>query len=101
MERLALRSRLKPGAEQLYDREHAAIPAELEAAMREHGVRSWRIWREGLDLFHLVEVEDYAAFQAAMKDHPADRAWQEKMNRLLDGDFDKDSGGLRLVWEMT
>ncbi|MFI6499294.1 L-rhamnose mutarotase [Nonomuraea typhae] len=101
MVRLALRSRLKPGAEQTYDREHASIPAELEAAMREHGVRSWRIWRDGLDLFHVVEVEDYAAFQAAMKDHPADLAWQARMNRLLDGDFDKDAGGLRLVWEMT
>ncbi|NUR86884.1 MAG: L-rhamnose mutarotase [Nonomuraea sp.] len=101
MERLALRTRLKPGMEDTYDREHAAIPAELEAAMRENGVRSWRIWRDGLDLFHYVEVEDYAALQAAMKDNPHDQAWQRQMNRLLDGDFDKDSAGLRRVWEMT
>ncbi|GAA0921010.1 L-rhamnose mutarotase [Nonomuraea longicatena] len=100
MERLALRSRLRPGCERVYDEVHASVPAELEAAMREHGVRSWRIWRDGLDLFHVVEVDDYAAFQAAMKGHPADRAWQVRMNRLLDGDFDKDTGGLKLVWEM-
>lgn len=101
MERLALRARLKPGCEEIYDAEHASIPAELESAMREHGVRSWRIWRDGLDLFHFVEVEDYAALQAALKDHPADQAWQARMNRLLDGDFDKDATGLRLVWEMA
>lgn len=101
MQRLALRTRLKAGCEEIYDREHATVPAELEQAMRENGVHSWRIWRDGLDLFHFVEVDDYAALQAAMKDHPADQAWQARMNRLLDGDFDKDSGGLALVWEMA
>lgn len=100
MQRLALRTRLKAGCEELYDSEHAAIPAELEEAMREHGVHSWRIWRDGLDLFHFVEVDDYAALQEALKDNAADQAWQAKMNRLLDGDFDKDSRGLKLVWEM-
>jgi L-rhamnose mutarotase len=101
MERIALRTRLKPGYEETYDREHAQIPAELEAVMRANGVRSWRIFRDGLDLFHFVEVDDYAALQAALKDHPADQAWQAQMNRLLDGDFDKGAGGLPLVWEMT
>ncbi|MEU5862224.1 MULTISPECIES: L-rhamnose mutarotase [unclassified Nonomuraea] len=101
MERLALRTRLKAGCEEIYDREHAEIPAALESAMRANGVISWRIWRDGLDLFHFVEVEDYAALQAALKDDPADQAWQRQMNRLLDGDFDKSAGGLRPVWEMT
>ncbi|NUP62002.1 MAG: L-rhamnose mutarotase [Nonomuraea sp.] len=101
MERLALHTRLKPGCEETYDREHARIPADLESAMRAHGVRSWRIFRDGLDLFHVVEVEDYAALQAALKDDPADQAWQRQMNRLLDGDFDKSAGGMKQVWEMT
>ncbi|WP_433515943.1 L-rhamnose mutarotase [Nonomuraea sp. CA-143628] len=101
MERIALRTRLKPGFEETYDREHASIPAELETVMRANGVHSWRIFRDGLDLFHFVEVDDYAALQAALKDDPADQAWQVQMNRLLDGDFDKGAGGLALVWEMT
>ncbi|MFI6919531.1 L-rhamnose mutarotase [Nonomuraea spiralis] len=101
MERLALHTRLRPGCEETYDREHATIPPALESAMRANGVRSWRIFRDGLDLFHFVEVEDYAALQAALKDDPADQAWQRQMNRLLDGDFDKSSGGMRRVWEMT
>ncbi|MEU7002216.1 L-rhamnose mutarotase [Nonomuraea sp. NPDC046570] len=101
MERLAIHTRLKPGCEEIYDREHATIPADLEGAMRENGVRSWRVFRDGLDLFHFVEVDDYAALQAALRDHPADLAWQAQMNRLLDGDFDKSGGSLPLVWEMT
>ncbi|NRQ36510.1 L-rhamnose mutarotase [Nonomuraea sp. NN258] len=101
MERLALRTRLKPGCAEIYDREHAQIPAELEAVMRANGLHSWRIFRDGLDLFHVVEVDDYAALQAALQDHPADLAWQRRMNRLLDGDFDKSAGGLSLVWELT
>lgn len=101
MERLALHTRLKPGCEETYDREHATIPAELDSVMRANGVRSWRIFRDGLDLFHLVEVEDYAALQAALKDDPVDQSWQRRMNPLLDGDFDKTSCGMRLVWEMA
>ena len=62
MERIALRTRLKPGYEETYDREHASIPAELEAVMRANGVHSWRIFRDGLDLFHFVEVDDYGDF---------------------------------------
>ncbi len=99
-QRIALRTRPRPGAEETYDREHAAIPAELEAEMREAGVRSWKIWRDGLDLFHYVEVDDYAALQARLAGSAANQAWQLQMNRLLDGDFDPSSTGLRMVWEM-
>jgi L-rhamnose mutarotase len=101
MQRLALRTRLKPGCEEVYDREHARIPDELERLMRANGVRSWHIFRDGLDLFHYIEVDDYAALQEALKDDPVDQAWQKRMNALLDGDFDKDAGGLSPVWEMT
>ncbi|MDH2427708.1 L-rhamnose mutarotase [Sphaerisporangium sp. TRM90804] len=100
MPRIALRTRLKPGAEEAYEREHATIPAELEADMREAGVRSWTIWRDGLDLFHVVEVDDWAAMQERMRDSAADQAWQSRMNRFLDRDFDPSAIRLREVWKM-
>jgi L-rhamnose mutarotase len=100
MQRIALHTRLKPGAEETYDKEHTVIPAKLEAEMREAGVRSWKIWRDGLDLFHYVEVEDYAALQDTLKGSAANQAWQLQMNRLLDEDFDPDGTGLPMVWEM-
>ncbi|GAA0965423.1 L-rhamnose mutarotase [Acrocarpospora macrocephala] len=101
MQRIALRTRLKPGCEEIYDREHASIPPELEAELRAFGVHSWRIWRSGREIFHYVEVDDYAILQAKLRDSTVNQAWQAQMNRLLDGDFDPDDGGLRKVWEMS
>jgi len=44
---IALHTRLRAGKEAEYEAVHAVIPAELDAALRSAGVRSWRIWRDG------------------------------------------------------
>ncbi|WP_158887773.1 L-rhamnose mutarotase [Amycolatopsis anabasis] len=102
MQRVALHTRLKPGQEAEYERVHAVIPPELDAALRAAGVRAWRIWRDGLDLFHVVEVEDYRAMRRALAAHPANVAWQARMAELLDveDDYSGDDSGLGLVWEL-
>ncbi|ONI91064.1 hypothetical protein ALI22I_09765 [Saccharothrix sp. ALI-22-I] len=102
MERIALHTRLKPGREQDYERAHAVIPVELDAALREAGVRSWRIWRDGLDLFHVVEVDDYRRMRRMLADHPANVPWQARMAELLDvpDDYSGDDSGLHKVWEL-
>lgn len=102
MDRVALHTRLKPGKEADYDRVHAVIPAGLDAALREAGVRTWRIWRHGLDLFHVVECEDYARMRHALRDHPANLPWQAEMAELLDveDDYSGDDRGIPLVWEL-
>ena len=100
--RVALHTRLKPGKERDYEGVHAVIPAELDIALRDAGVSSWRIWRDGLDLFHVVEVEDYAAMRHALRDHPANMPWQARMAELLDveDDYSGTDAGLPLVWEL-
>ncbi|WP_052864368.1 L-rhamnose mutarotase [Streptomyces niger] len=102
MERIALHTRLKPGKEAAYERVHATIPDELDEALRAAGVHAWRIWRDGLDLFHLVEVEDYRAMRRALADHPANIPWQARMAGLLDvpDSYAGDDHGLDLVWEL-
>jgi L-rhamnose mutarotase len=102
METIALHTRLKPGMEASYDREHAVIPSELDAALREAGVASWRIWRSGRDLFHVVEVEDYHAMRAFLKDHPANIPWQARMAELLEveDDYSGNDSGIPLVWAL-
>ncbi|WP_442785074.1 L-rhamnose mutarotase [Amycolatopsis sp. H20-H5] len=99
---MALRTRLKPGREAEYETTHAVIPGELDVALREAGVRSWRIWRDGLDLFHVVEVDDYAAMRAALRDHPANVGWQATMAGLLEveDDYSGAGSGIPLVWEL-
>jgi L-rhamnose mutarotase len=102
MERIALRTRLRPGREDEYDRVHAVVPPELDVALRRAGVRTWRIWRDGLDLFHVVEVDDYQAMRRALRDDPVNVAWQARMDELLDvpDDYSGDDRGLHRVWEL-
>lgn len=102
MQRIALHTKLKPGREADYDREHAVIPAELDVALRAAGVHSWEIWRDGQDLFHVVEVEDYQAMRHALADHPANIPWQAKMAELLavQDDYSGNDLGIKKVWEL-
>jgi L-rhamnose mutarotase len=102
MQRIALHTRLAPGKEEEYERVHAVIPTDLDAALREAGVRSWRIWRDGRDLFHVVEVEDYQRMRHLLRDHPANIPWQERMSQLLEveDDYSGNDMGLHQVWEL-
>ncbi|MCW6006371.1 L-rhamnose mutarotase [Micromonospora sp. CPCC 205371] len=102
MERIALHTRLKPGKEGDYERVHATIPEDLDAALRAAGVHTWRIWRSGRDLFHVVEVDDYKAMRIALRDHPANVPWQARMAELLEveDDYSGDDSGVPLVWEL-
>ena len=102
METVALHTRLKAGREADYDRVHATIPSELDGALREAGVHSWRIWRSGRELFHLVEVDDYRAMRARLATHPANIPWQARMAELLEveDDYSGAEPDVRLVWEL-
>ena len=102
MER-ALHTRLREGAAEAYDELHARIPDDLAAALRGAGVRDWRIWRDGLDVFHLVDVEDYAAMRAYLRDHPANVAWQARVTPLqsLPDDYSGEDDGLPWVWGLS
>ena len=102
--RVALHTRLRPGREAEYERVHRAVPPELVEAIRSAGVRDWTIWRSGLDLFHLVDVEDYAVLLAALHRLPVNVAWQARINELLDVSHDYSAAGadrgLPVVWEL-
>lgn len=102
MEHIALHTRIAAGHEEDYEREHARIPDELDTALRAAGVHGWRIWRDGRDLFHLVEVEDYQAMRRALADDPANQAWQEHINRFLEvvDDYGGEDSGIRPVWSL-
>ncbi len=101
-ERIALHTRLKPGRELDYERVHALIPEPLDERLRKAGVLSWSIWRSGRDLFHLVEVEDYAHMRRTLAEDPVNVAWQGRMADLLEvaDDYSGDDHGLPLVWRL-
>ncbi|WGM20117.1 L-rhamnose mutarotase [Paenarthrobacter sp. OM7] len=101
-ESIALHTKLKPGTADEYADAHAHIPPELVAALKEAGVKNWRIWRSGLDLFHVVDVENYQAMRHALADHPANVPWQARMAELLavQDDYSGEDAGIQKVWEL-
>ncbi|GAA2100597.1 L-rhamnose mutarotase [Actinomadura alba] len=102
--RVALHTRLKPGAEQEYEQAHGEVPRELSEAIRAAGAREWTIWRSGLDLFHVIDCDDYVALLAALEDLPVNVAWQARMDHYLDvpHDYSPDGAaqGLPVVWRL-
>ncbi|TVT36665.1 L-rhamnose mutarotase [Amycolatopsis rhizosphaerae] len=103
MPEIALHTELKPGAELDYEAVHESIPADVAAALTASGVRDWRIWRDGTHLFHLVDVEDYAAMRHALREHPANVRWQATVGPLhaTPDDYSGTDDGLRFVWSLS
>lgn len=102
LQQIALHTRIAEGAEADYVREHAVVPPELDAALRRAGVHAWRIWRDGRDLFHLVEVEDYRTMRRTLAEDPANQRWQEHINRFLEvvDSYAAEDDGIEHVWSL-
>ena len=103
MDEIALHTRIKPGCETGYDAAHASLAPRLNAAMAKAGVRNWRIWRSGRELFHLIEVDDYARMRRQLAQDPHNLAWQEEINQYLEvqDDYSGDDRGLGQVWDFA
>ena len=104
MKRIALHTKVKAERIGEYEAAHREVPAELTAAIRAGGARSWSIWRSGTDLFHLIECEDYPALLASLERLPVNIAWQARMAELLDVVHDYSAegaeAGLPEVWRL-
>lgn len=102
--RVALHTRLQAGREDEYEAAHREVPAELVAAIRAAGAHEWTIWRSGLDLFHVLDCDDYAALLARLETLPVNVAWQARMAELTavphDYSADGAAAGLPVVWRL-
>ena len=100
--RVALHTRLASGREEAYEQAHREVPPELVVAIRAAGAHEWTIWRSGLDLFHVIDCDDYAALLAALADLPVNVAWQARMAGYLDVVHDYADAGkdLPVVWHL-
>ncbi len=101
--RVTLHTRLRPGREDAYRDVHRVIPPELAEALRRAGVRDWEIWVDGVDLFHVLDVDDYRAMRRAMRDDPVNTAWQDRVGPLHDvaDSYDGDDDGLTRLWSLA
>jgi L-rhamnose mutarotase len=100
---VALHTVLKPGRDEEYVALHRTIPEDVALALRQHGVTDWRIWRDGQHVFHLVEVDDYQAMRAGLRDHPANVAWQAAVGPLFEvpDSYAGDDSGLGRLWSLS
>jgi L-rhamnose mutarotase len=82
-ERVGLHTRLRPGAEQEYDALHRAVWPDVVAAIERVGITRWLIFRDGLDLFHYVECDDYDAAIAELAEDAVNVRWQAEVAPLM------------------
>jgi L-rhamnose mutarotase len=82
-ERIGLHTRLLPGAEAQYDELHRTVWPEVLAAIERAGIVRWLTFRDGLELFHYVECDDYDAAIAELADDPVNIRWQAEVAPLM------------------
>ncbi len=80
---VGLRTRLLPGMEEAYEKAHAEVWPELLAAQREFGIRRYLIFRDGVELFHTIECENFEEAVARLAEHPVDKLWQAEMAKYV------------------
>ncbi|MEV0575198.1 L-rhamnose mutarotase [Streptomyces sp. NBC_01463] len=96
------RTRVRPGMEIRYATVHAEIPSAVCDALASCGVARWQIWRDGRDLFHLIETTDRyeVMVERMLRIGPVDPDWDAIISELLEDGTDADEI-LPLVWTMT
>ena len=103
--RVALHSVLREGREAGYVQAHLAIPEDLVESFKLVGIHDWSIWRSGLDLFHLVDCDDFAAAMDALATDPANERWQAFISQYVDHfvttDDTPDGMVLERVWNLA
>ncbi len=81
--KVGIRTRLKPGTEERYEGYHRAVWPDVLAAIRRVGITQYVIFRDGLDLFHCIECDDYDRAIADLADDPVNVRWQAEMAPMM------------------
>ena len=80
---VGIHTRLKPGAVERYEEYHKHVWPEVLAAIRRVGITRYLIYRDGLDLFHFIECEDYDRAIGELADDPVNIKWQAEMAPMM------------------
>jgi L-rhamnose mutarotase len=79
---VGLHTRLRPGAEERYEQYHVAVWPDVLTAIRRVGITKYVIFRDGLDLFHYIECDDYDRAMATLAASPVNQRWEAEMAPL-------------------
>ena len=84
--------KVRPGYEEEYKRRHDEIWPEMNVALRSSGIKSYHIFRYGLDLFGYFETDDLQATIDFLKDDPVNAKWGAYMAPIMEIDVDVTTG---------
>lgn len=101
--KVGIHTTLKPGAEERYEEYHRAVWPEVLAAIRRAGITEYVIFRDGLDLFHYIECDDYDGAIAELARDPVNVRWQAEMAPMMAVAHDYSGAGrdrLPLIFEL-
>ena len=99
---VGIHTRLKPGAIARYEDYHRAVWPGVLAAIRRAGITKYVIFRDGLDLFHYIECDDYDRAIARLAKEPINVQWQAEMAPMMEiaHDYSGRTSGLPVVFEL-
>jgi L-rhamnose mutarotase len=100
---VGLHTRLKPGAEDRYEEYHRAVWPEVVDAIRRAGITKYVIYRDGLDLFHHIECEDYDRAIAEIAKDPTSMRWEAEITTMMAVTHDfsgQSSDRMHKIWEL-
>lgn len=80
---VGLHTKLKPGAEQRYEKYHRAVWPDVLTAIRRVGITKYVIFRDGTDLFHYIECDDYDRAIRELAKDPINIKWQAEMAPMM------------------
>tara|TARA_B110000037_G_scaffold222888_1_gene300254 strand:+ start:903 stop:1223 length:321 start_codon:yes stop_codon:yes gene_type:complete len=84
--------KVRPGYEEEYKHRHDELWPEMDAALRASGLKSYHIFRHGLDLFGYFETDNLQTTIDFLKDDPVNAKWSEYMAPIMEVDIDSSTG---------
>ncbi len=100
--KVGLHTRLKPGAEDRYEQYHREVWPDVLDGMKRVGITNYVIFRDGLDLFHYIECDDYERAIAELAQSPLNQRWEAEMAPMTTVAHDlsgKDSDRMSLIFD--
>ena len=79
MQRVAFCLKLKPGAEEAYDKAHAEVWPEMLALLKRSGISEYSIFRREQLLILTMRVENFEATWDTIEKDPVNARWQQAM----------------------
>ncbi len=83
MQRIAFLMQITPGAEVEYQRRHEQVWPEMLAELKAAGCHNYSIFRDGLQLFAYLEVDDLDRYRSYLAASKVAARWEAHMSDIL------------------